>query len=202
VGFCIFPVGWSWVEYQLLPEKRSSHQIGGEASSVYWSDFSAQDDQSGVSKYRERPLTYEASAQKGHLLGIDVDATKQTQPGKEAVLQGSKFRRQRVENYFHGIIRRKQVPLTIYKPDGRAQPLSDELRLHALSRVHVEENYYGFPPNFDTCSIDALELTKVVETHRWQGERDKTHDWLRIERIIRVCFETYGCADSDAKNLQ
>lgn len=163
IGFCEFPLGWSWTEYN-LGQFENSHG-------------------------------YEDDAKNSFTLGIDLQEVRRTPKGSDADIKGKQFRKERVEQLLERLIRRKEVGATIYDEQGYGSSISDKLRQSAGTKIDVERSSYGLPDLRWHCTIDAIDLTKFLDVRRWKNKRAKDHDWLLIERNIRVYFETYGCPD-------
>ena len=164
IGFCEFPVGWSWREY-------GKH-------------------------LNERPQSYEKKAAQVRFLGTEFQ-TVQKPAGKLAGANAGAFRRRQVERLLNRMIVRSEIGVTIFDEHGQGHSPSAKLRLHPGSRIHVEEAAFGFKGCLWDCKIDAVDLTKLMHGQRWKDEREKNHDWLQIEGLIRNAFEAFGLPKTD-----
>jgi hypothetical protein len=164
VGFCEFPIGWSWSEYE--------------------------------KHLNERPQVYEEKAARIRFLNTEP-FEPQNNLGREAEQNAQAFRRRRIEHLLNRMIVREEIRMTVFDEEGLGHLSSEKLRRDLRSRISIEKSAFGFDDWLFPCLIDAPDLTKLMENERWKGEREKSHDWLVIERRIRNVFETFGLPRTD-----
>jgi hypothetical protein len=89
--------------------------------------------------------------------------------------------------------------VTIYDEGGQGHTPGEKLLLHPGTKLEIESSGLGLSDLQWHCSLDAIDLTSLMGDRRWQGQREKDHDWLAIERHARAYFETFGAPKFDQK---
>jgi hypothetical protein len=144
----------------------------------------------------EQPQVYEAKAARIRFLDTEP-LEPQNDLGREAEQNAQAFRRRHVEHLLNRMIVREEIRASIFDDEGLEHLPSEKLRRDLRSRISIEKSAFGFDAWLFPCLIDAPDLTKLMENERWKGEREKSHDWLLIERRIRNAFDTFGLPRTD-----
>jgi hypothetical protein len=139
------------------------------------------------------PRSYENRAKNTRYLGVKPDTKQQTSSGKKAQKNAEEFRKRRVEDFLNRLIARAEVAVKLFDDDNQGHTPTERLTLDPQTAFNIERSSYGWMGGYQWyCTIDGIELTKLLDGRRWKDTRGRSYDWLLIERHIRNFFETFG----------
>lgn len=120
----------------------------------------------------------------------------QVAEGSAALQNGVTARRIRIEQLLMGMLKRKEIKVTIYDRHMRGFEIGKKMRLDATLKLNIKASVIGFNELIGVdawdCSIDTKSLLSALESRKGWDTKAVLYDWLKIERHARDLYEIRG----------
>lgn len=146
-------------------------------------------------KRHEERMPYEQRAQRISQMKVESES-EDNKEGFRAFRCGIAYRRNKAELHLMRMIKRQEIPVTLFDDAGVGRALNDRMRLDSGLRIDIRKNLigldglsYGHVWQFET---DTAKVWDALAGKGGWMKNDSTHDWLLAERYMRELFETHG----------